>query len=106
MSAPYAPYDLDETPEQTRYAQPQYRKPEEQACVDMIRRMRYETYKQELPSGSKMFPVPAVRPEPAEPMKPLEIIAHHIRTMPFGDVVAMAEGIGTDPSKLWKWANK
>jgi hypothetical protein len=100
-----APYDLDDIPEAKRYA-PQYRKPEEQACVDMIRRMRYETYKQELPTGSKMFPVPSVRPASAVPMKPLEIIAHHIRTMPFGDVVTMAEGVGTDPSKLWGRANK
>jgi hypothetical protein len=100
-----APYDLDDIPEAKRYA-PQYRKPEEQACVDMIRRMRYETYKEALPSGSKMFPVPAVRPAPAAPMSPLEIIAHHIRTMPYGDVVAMAHGVGTEPSKLWKWANK
>jgi len=47
----------------------------------------YELYKQTMPT-------------------PLEIIATHIRTMPYADVVAMAEGTGTDPGKLWDWATK
>lgn len=45
-------------------------------------------------------------PSPPRLATPLEVIASQIRTMPYGDVVTLAQGTGTDPSKLWDWATK
>ena len=94
MSAPYAPYDLDETPEQTRYAQPQYRKPWEQARVDMERCMLYETYKHPLPSGSKLLPVLTSKRERAPPINAIDNIADLMRSLTYGEMIELA-------GKLW-----
>lgn len=35
---------------------------------------------------------------------PLDVIANEIRSMPYGDVVELAEGCKTDPNIIWAWA--
>ena len=103
-----APYDLDDIPEAKRYS-PQYRKPEEQACVDMIRRMRYATHKQELLPGSKMIPPP----EPSVEINVLDEIATLMRSLTYGEMMELAAEIWSScdggieekdlPAILHKW---
>ena len=36
----------------------------------------------------------------------LDAIATLIRTIPYGEFIEMAEGIGADPAALWQWVTK
>lgn len=36
----------------------------------------------------------------------IEEIKYHIRTMPYGDFMDMANAIGADTTKMWGWAQE
>ena len=35
--------------------------------------------------------------------KPLEEIAERFSNLTYGDMIALSEGIGADPAKVWEW---
>ena len=105
-------YDLDEIPEAKRYAPPQYRTPENQACIDMHRRLIYGPYQERepLPAGSKMFPPP--RQPPA--INKVDEIAALFRSLTYIEMMELAaelwacRGDGIDeqglPATLHRWS--
>jgi len=90
-----APYSLEEIPESKQYAPPQYRKPEDQACVDMIRRMRYGFYKESevMPAVSSTNNPSDTRPVSATLANLLDYIADLMRALTYGEMMELADAI-------------
>jgi hypothetical protein len=114
---------LEEIPEDKRYAPPQYRTPEAQACVDMIRRMRIQTERQM--AEREVMPIVSNNVSDASDTRPVsatladridlrnrdceEQIAAAIRRFTYQGFIDWTNATAmtkADRDELWNWANR